>query len=62
MSISLIRNYEDIKKEILNLNENVQNKTINMTKNLTYISQLNENQKQMKKFTKILMKNLKLDF
>ena len=45
-----------------NLNEDKQNKNINMTKNLTYVSQLNENQKQMKKFSKILMKNLQLYF
>ena len=61
-SASLIRNFEKIKKEMQNLNEDKQNKNINMTKNLTYVSQLNENQKQMKKFSKILMKNLQLYF
>ena len=33
-----------------------------MIKLLTYVSKLNKNQKEMKKFSEILMKNLKLDF
>jgi len=59
---SLIRNFEKINKGIQGLNKEEQNKNINLLKNLTYVSKLNKNQKEMNKISQILMKNLKLDF
>ena len=44
------------------MNKEDQNQNINILKNLTYISKLNKNQKEMNKISQILMKNLKLDF
>ena len=44
------------------MNKEEQNKNINLLKNLTYISKLNKNQKEMNKISGILMKNLKWDF
>ena len=35
---------------------------LNLLKNLTYVSKLNKNQKEMNEISQILMKNLKLDF
>ena len=59
---SLIKNYEKINKGIQGLNKEGQNNNINLLKNLTYVSKLNKNQKEMNKISQILMKNLKLDF
>ena len=59
---SLIRNYEKINKGIQGLNKDEQNNNINLLKNLTYVSKLNKNQKEMNKISQIVMKNLKLDF
>jgi len=61
----LIRNYERINKGIKTLNKDEKNeksKTINMIKNLTYVSKINKNKKEMNKIMQILMKNLKLNF
>ena len=59
---SLIRNYEKINKGIQGLKKEEQNQNIKLLKNLTYVSKLNKNQKEMNNITQILMKNLKLDF
>ena len=59
---NLIKNYEKINKGIQGLNKEGQNTNINLLKNLTYVSKLNKNQKEMNKISQILMKNLKLDF
>ena len=59
---NLIKNYEKINKGIQGLNKEEQNNNINLLKNLTYVSKLNKNQKEMNKISQILMKNLKLDF
>ena len=59
---SLIRNYEKINKGIQGLRKEEQNQNIKLLKNLTYVSKLNKNQKEMNNITQILMKNLKLDF
>ena len=59
---NLIKNYEKINKGIQGLNKEGQNNNINLLKNLTYVSKLNKNQKEMNKISQILMKNLKLDF
>ena len=58
----LIRNYERINKGIKTLNKDKDNNNIKMIRNLTYISKINKNQKEMNKITQILMKNLKLNF
>ena len=60
----LIRNYNRIKKgiEALNKENKEENHRINIIKNLTYISKINKNMKEMDKITKILMKNLKINF
>ena len=50
---SLIRNYEKINKGIQGLNKEGQNNNINLLKNLTYISKLNKNQKEMNKISQI---------
>ena len=54
----LIKNYEKINKGIKTLNKDEENKNIKLIKNLTYISKLNKNQKEMNNMTKMLMKNL----
>ena len=59
---SLIRNYEKINKGIQGIKKEEQNLNIKLLRNLTYVSKLNKNQKEMNKITQILMKNLKLDF
>ena len=59
---NLIKNYEKINKGIQGLNKERQNNNINLLKNLTYVSKLNKNQKEMNKISQILMKNLKLEF
>ena len=59
---NLIKNYEKINKGIQGLNKEEQNNNINLLKNLTYVSKLNKNQKEMNKISQILMKNLKLEF
>ena len=59
---SLIRNYEKINKGIQGLKKEEQKQNIKLLKNLTYVSKLNKNQKEMNNITQILMKNLKLDF
>ena len=61
MSNSIIKQYEKINKGLNIINKD-ENKDLNMIKLLTYVSKLNKNQKEMKKFSEILMKNLKLDF
>ena len=43
----LIKNYEKINKGIKTLNKDEENKNIKLIKNLTYISKLNKNQKEM---------------
>ena len=53
---SLIRNYEKINKGIQGLNKDEQNNNFNLLKNLTYVSKLNKNQKEMNKISQI--KNL----
>ena len=58
----LIKNYEKINKGIKTLNKDDENKNIKLIKNLTYISKLNKNQKEMNNITKMLMKNLKLNY
>ena len=50
---SLIRNYEKLNKGIKILNNNEKNQNINLIKSLTYVSKLNKNQKEMKKFSEI---------
>ena len=55
---SLIRNYEKINKGIQGLKKEEQNQNIKLLKNLTYVSKLNKNQKEMNNITQILMKNL----
>ena len=62
LSNTLIRNYEKINKGIKILNKDEQNQDIKLLRNLTYISKLNKNKDEMGKISKILMKNLKLDF
>ena len=59
---SLIRNYEKINKGIKGLEKEEENKNIKLLRNLTYVSKINKNQKEMNKISQILMKNLKLDF
>ena len=61
----LIRNYERINKGIKALNEEdkeQEHKKLNIIQNLTYISKINKNKKEMDKITKTLMKNLKINF
>ena len=58
----LIRNNEKINKGIKKLNEDEENKNIQMLKNLTYISKINKNKKGMNKISQILMKSLKLNY
>jgi len=58
----LIRNNEKINKGIKKLNEDDENKNIQMLKNLTYISKINKNKKGMNKISQILMKSLKLNY
>ena len=53
LSNSLIRNYEKINKGIQTLKKDDQNKNINIIQNLTYVSKLNKNQKEMNKLSKI---------
>ena len=62
LSNTLIRNHEKINKGIKILNKEEQNQNIKLLRNLTYISKLNKNQKEMSKISQILMKNIKLDF
>ena len=50
---SLIKNYEKINKGIQGLNKEEQNNNINLLKNLTYVSKLNKNQKEMNKISQI---------
>ena len=59
---SLIRNYDKINKGIQGLKKEEQNQNIKILRNLTYISKLNKSQKEMKKFSQMLVKNLKLEF
>ena len=59
---TLIRNYEKINKGIKILNKEEQNQNIKLLRNLTYISKLNKNQKEMINISQILMKNMKMDF
>ena len=59
---NLIKNYENINKGINSLDKKEQNKNINMIKNLTYVSKINKNKKEMNKITQLLMKSLQLDF
>ena len=59
---SLLRNYEKINKGIKGLEKEEENKNIKLLRNLTYVSKINKNQKEMNKISQILMKNLKLDF
>ena len=59
---TIIINGEKTKKEIQMLYSDETKININSPKSLTYISKLNENQKEMNKLSQILMKNLKLDF
>ena len=61
MSNAIIKQYEKINKG-LKIIEKDQNKDLNLIKLLTYVSKLNKNQKEIKKLSKILMKNLKLNF
>ena len=61
LSNAIIKQYEKINKG-LKIIENNEKKDLNMIKLLTYVSKLNKNQKEMKKFSEILMKSLKLDF
>ena len=62
LSETLIKQNEKINKGIKKLNEKENNNNINMIKLLTYVSKINKNQKEMKKFSEILMKNIKLNF
>ena len=62
MANGLIKKYEKINKGIKKFNNEDNNKNINILKNLTYISKIYMNQKEMINFSQILMKNLKLDF
>ena len=59
---NLLRNYEKINKGIRGLHKEGQNSNIKLLKNLTYVSKINKNQKEMKKFSQMLVKNLKLEF
>ena len=59
---NLIKTYERINKGIKTLNKEEENQNIKLLRNLTYVSKINKNQKEMNKITQILMKNLKLDF
>ena len=59
---NLLRNYEKINKGIQGLHKEGQNSNIKLLKNLTYVSKINKNQKEMKKFSQMLVKNLKLEF
>ena len=61
MSNAIIKQYEKINKG-LKIIEKDQNKDLNLIKLLTYVSKLNKNQKEIKKLSEILMKNLKLNF
>ena len=62
MTNSLIRNYDKISKGIQQLKNEEQNKSINILRNLTYISKINKNKTEINKIEQTLMKNLKLDF
>ena len=62
LSNELIRNYEKINKAIKTLNKDEDNNNIKMLKNLTYVSKISKNQKEMNKITQILMKNIKINF
>ena len=57
-----IRNYERMNKGIKTINKEEENGKINIIKNLTYISKINKNKIEMNKITKIIMKNLKINF
>ena len=59
---SLIRNYEKINKGIQGLNKNENNLNLKTLRNLTYVSKMNKNKKEMNNISQILMNNLKLDF
>jgi len=59
---SLIRNYERINKGLHGLDKEEKNHDIQLLRNLTYISKLNRNHKELNNISQILMKNLKLDF
>ena len=59
---TLIKNYEKINKGIKALDKDEQNKNLKMIKNLTYISKLNKNLKEMNKLSQTQMKNLKINF
>ena len=59
---SLIRNCDKISKGIQQLKNEEQNKSINILRNLTYISKINKNKTEINKIEQTLMKNLKLDF
>ena len=59
----LIKKYERINKGIKAFNnEEKNNNNFIILKNLTYISKINTNKKKMKEMSKLLMKNLKIDF
>ena len=62
LSNTLIKNYEKINKGIEKLNKEGQNNEMNILQNLTYVSKINKNQKEMVNFSKKLMKNLKLNY
>ena len=59
----LLKKYERINKGIKSFNnEEKNNDNFKILKNLTYISKINTNKKKMNDMTKLLMKNLKIDF
>ena len=62
LSNTLIKNYEKINKGIEKFNKEGQNNEINILQNLTYVSKINKNQKEMINFSQKLMKNLKLNY
>jgi len=58
----VIRNYEKINKGIKKLNKGKENEKIKFIQNLTYISKINKNQKEMNQIEKTLIKSLKINF
>ena len=59
---TLIKNYDNITKCIKTINKEEKNININIIKNLTYVSKINKNKREIKEYSQKLMKNLKLNF
>ena len=58
----LIKNYELINRGIKTLNKDENNNHFNIIRNLTYVSKINKNMKEINKIIQILMNNIKINF